>query len=228
MINFKNLIILIKNINNYGFFIFILSAFYELFYSIKFNDFKIFNYDLKKTNNYHYTKNHETYSTPNISTPYYLLNIVKIFLKKNNIKKFNLHDFGCGNGRVGSYLNIYFDINFIGIDLDQNLIKQNKKKYSEVKNFYFYHKNLQDIAKANDLSFFLKNEENRHRDYLLFCSDPFDSKSILKLIYNYKKMINSFYFLMINQKNISSFKNFKIINQIFFKNSKRNITLFKL
>lgn len=224
---FKNISLLIKNIKNYGIIVFIKTLLYELFYSFKFLDFKILKFDLKKNDNYLLTKTSNSYSTPDIPTPYFFLRIVKNFLIKNRITKFDLCDLGCGDGRVGMFFDKFFKINFIGIDINSKLIRDNKIKFLNKKNFFFYRKNLQKIKSKNDISLYFNKKKN-HENFLIFCSDPFDSQSILYLLKLYKLRDSNNFFLMINQKNLKEFRKFKILEQFFFRNKKRNITLFKL
>ena len=52
----KNLVLFIKNINNYGFIVFVKIIFFEIFYTLKILDFKSLKYEVFKNDIYELTK----------------------------------------------------------------------------------------------------------------------------------------------------------------------------
>ena len=95
----KNIFLFLKNINNYGVWIFLNIIFFELRYFFKTNNINSLHHDSDFTSNYNETKLKKSYNTPYIPTPYYFFSIIKDILKKNNLKNFTLIDFGCGYSR---------------------------------------------------------------------------------------------------------------------------------
>ena len=144
--------IIIENIHNYGTLTFIKIFYFELIniiYSIKNKDLQI-----QETNNtsYNDSKIKSEYNTAYIPTPYYFLYIVKNHLKKLNINKFNLIDLGCGFSRPALYFDKYFEIKYMGIDINLKTLTDTKK------NFNLVNIDLRNIDKTNSIidNFFLK------------------------------------------------------------------------
>jgi hypothetical protein len=216
-----NAYLVMTNIKNYGLQIFIKSVFYEFYYLLKFKDFKSIFFSANKVDSYLDTKFLKSYSTPNIPTPYYFLNIIKNFLKKKNLNNFILIDLGCGHGRVGHYFDSFFKINFLGIDIDPELVAANKILKNK-KNFYFLNINLKRISSLNKIKKFIEKKK-----IVFFISDSFDAYSIFKLIEFFNKDY-SFYLIMVNQKNMKYFYKFTNIFSIRFNNSARNINIYKI
>ena len=59
----KNLVLFIKNINNYGFIVFVKIIFFEIFYTLKILDFKSLKYEVFKNDIYELTKKNKIYNT---------------------------------------------------------------------------------------------------------------------------------------------------------------------
>lgn len=225
---FYNSFLAIKNVNHYGFLLVFKSFFYEIYYSIKFKDFTFFNSgnDSDFVSNYNDTKIKNDYSTPDIPTPFYFLELIKYYIKEKRLKKFNIIDLGCGSGRLIKYFDYNFDINFIGIDVDKKIIKNNLKKFKK-HNYKFYNIDLKKIYGIKDLNIIDQSLINNRKN-IIFISDSIDSLSIINLIPVLKKKFKEFLFIMVNQKNISLFKEFNLIKSIKFKNESRNINFFQI
>ena len=210
--------IIIENIHNYGTLTFIKIFYFELIniiYSIKNKDLQI-----QETNNtsYNDSKIKSEYNTAYIPTPYYFLYIVKNHLKKLNINKFNLIDLGCGFSRPALYFDKYFEIKYMGIDINLKTLTDTKKK-----NFNLVNIDLRNIDKTNSIidNFFSKNLNTN----VFFLSDPFDFHLIKKIFKETKNKFSFFAILVNIDLNNSFFKNQLIeVNYIF---NKRNISIVK-
>ncbi len=220
----KNLVLFIKNINNYGFIIFIKIIFYEIFYTLKSLDFKSLKYESFKNDSYELTKKNKTYNTPYIPTPYYFLKIAKDFLIKKNIKKIILIDMGCGYSRSQRFFHNLSTF-FIGFDYNSKIITNLKSK--KIKNSRFYNKNFRD----KNASKFLIDKISKYKknnQIVIFFSDSFD----LYLLNNILKKLSKkfiFYCILINVKNKFFFKKKqKFLLEKIFRNKKRNIYITKL
>lgn len=222
----NNFSLAIKNINNYGLKILIKAAWFELFYSIKYLDNSFIKNEINsELTSYSSSKVANEYSAPNIPTPYYFLNLIKNFFLEKKIYSFNLIDLGCGSGRLAKYFDTFFDISFVGIDFDENIIKKNKKKYLK-KNFFFFSKDLKKINSKDDL-IEISNEVLMKKDIIIYISDSVDAHTILKLLNIFKINFKKFYFVMVNQKDLQLFEKFNIQKKILFKNRKRNISFYE-
>jgi len=225
---FYNSFLALKNINRYGLLLIIKSFFYEIYYSIKFKDFTFFSYDADDYHNkgYKVSKIKDDYSTPNIPTPYYFLELISDYIKNENLNDFNIIDLGCGSGRLVKYFDKKFNIKFVGIDFNEKVIKKNLIRFNK-KNFKFFNLDLKKINKINDLDIidenFLSNRKN-----ILFISDSIDASSIIKLIPILKIKFKVFLFIMVNQKDIKAFNNYTCKKTIFFKDQSRNISFFEI
>jgi ribosomal protein L11 methylase PrmA len=157
----KIISIFLSSINKYGLKFLILILIYEIFnlYRLRFSDYVVLN---------SINKNFE----PTVPTPYYCLSLLK-----NNIpkKKYNFIDFGCGTGRVITYIKKVENINkIIGIENNFKLKKKlNKLKDSRTKIF------INDCSDNNFLN--LISKEKKNQNIILYFYHPF-SAQILNLI----------------------------------------------
>lgn len=226
---FYNLIISLKSINRYGILLILKSLVFEIYYSLKFKDNLFFRSDdneNKNEINYARSKLDINYGTPNIPTPYYFLHLLKLYLKKEEINNFNFIDMGCGSGRLVNYLDKFFKRDFIGLDINNKIIDENKIKFARERNF-FYTFDLRKINNPSDLNFlsFVKKENKKN---IVFISDSIDGESIEKILPVFKKFLGKFLFVMINQKNLNLFSKYKCKKNIFFKDKSRNISFFEI
>mgnify|MGYP001417003188 CR=1 FL=1 len=78
---------------------------------------------------------------------YLLKNLIKIegvlsvtlvgsFWEKNNLNNFTFIDFGCGYSRSLFFLKKFFNLKFIGIDLNKRIIKK-MQNFKSHKSFFF-------------------------------------------------------------------------------------------
>ena len=220
----NNLSLLLKNIKNYGLIIFIKIIFYEIFFSLRFFNFKSLKYEEINNDNYFKTKKKKKYNTPYIPTPYYFLSEINKYFQSKNIENFLLVDLGCGYSRTRLFL-CNQKKSFVGIDYNPNIISYLKKQ--NIKNSYFYKKNLRQRKNINFLvNTILKLKKNKK--IIIFFSDSFELDLLKKIILILKKKL-SFYCVAVNLKN-KTFLNIKkkvIFNKIFL-NKNRNIYIFKL
>ena len=77
---FYNFFLILRNINNYGLITILKACIIELFYLIKFKDFKSYIYDESFTSTYEQTKYENTYNTKHTPTPYFFLKIASNFM----------------------------------------------------------------------------------------------------------------------------------------------------
>ena len=225
---FYNSFLALKNINRYGLLLIIKSFFYEIYYSIKFQDFTFFSYDSNDYNNKGYkdSKTHKEYSVPDIPTPFYFLKLIKDYIKKADLNNFNIIDLGCGSGRLIKYFDNNFNIKFVGIDINKKIINQNLDKFKN-KNTRFYNLDLKKINNVNDLNIIDNNFINNRKN-IIFISDSIDALSIIKIIPIFKKKFKEYLFIMVNQKNIQLFENFNCKKNIFFRDKSRNINFYQI
>ena len=146
-----NLILLLKNINNYGISIFFKIIYFEIYNILKFLDFSSIIYEDKKSSTYEFTKKSKTYDTPYIPTPYYFLSIISNFLKNKKINNFIFLDLGCGYSRTQNYFSRCFKQFFLGVDLNKKIILSLKKK--KIKDSLFFNLNLR---KKKNIDFLIK------------------------------------------------------------------------
>ena len=221
----KNFFLFTKNINNYGIWIFLNIIFFEIKFFFETNNINSLNHDSEFTSDYNETKTKKNYNTPYIPTPYYFFYIIKNFLKKNNLNNFTFIDFGCGYSRSLFFLKKFFNLKFIGIDLNKRIIKK-MQNFKSHKSFFFDY-NLKDYKKRKKVINFIKKKKLEKKEIIVFFSDSFD-------VFNLKKVMDDFarfdklYLILVNTKNYEIFKNkFIIVNKFFFKNKNRNVIILK-
>ncbi|WP_440934851.1 methyltransferase domain-containing protein [Candidatus Pelagibacter sp.] len=225
---FYNFYIALKSVNQYGILLILKSIIFEIYYSIKFQDTLFFRSDENMDNNIDYNRSKlETgYGTPNIPTPYYFLHLIKSFLIEEKINNFNFIDLGCGSGRLVNYLDENFERSFVGIDINTQIINENKNKFNKINN-YFFQANLKTIQVSEDLNF-LNFKINKNRKNIVFISDAIDAESIIKILPIFKKFLGKFLFIMVNQKKLDLFSIYQCKKNIFFKDKSRNISFFEI
>ena len=125
---FYNILLLFKNIKNYGFIEILKITLYELFYIIKFRDLNSLSYDDKNSGTYENVYKKNVYDTPYIPTPFYFLKIICLYLKKIKSNNFLILDLGCGYSRVQYFFSSYFNSFFFGVDISKIIINKLKKK----------------------------------------------------------------------------------------------------
>ena len=91
-------------------------------------------------------------------TPYVVLqNLIKLdILKKEDI----IVDYGCGNGRIGFFLNNQIGCKVIGIDHDERMIEkanENLKRYGNNENIIFIHSKAEDCIPDESNCFYFFN-----------------------------------------------------------------------
>ena len=221
----KNLVLFIKNINNYGFIVFIKIFIFEIFYTFKALDFKSLKYEVFKDDIYELTKKNKIYNTPYIPTPYFFLKIVRNFFIKRNIKKIVLVDLGCGYSRSERFFKRLSSF-FLGFDYNLGIIKQlNNQK---IKNSRFYNINLRDKNAPDFLIKKILKYKKKNNEIVIFFSDSFDL-SLLNIILEKLSKKFRFYCIFINFKNKHFFKKKqKFLFLKVFKNKRRNIYITKL
>lgn len=220
-----NLILLLRNINNYGIITFFKIIFFEIYNILKFWDFSSIIYDDKKVNTYEFTKQSKTYNTPYIPTPYYFLGIVSNFLKHKKINNFIFLDLGCGYSRTQNYFSRCFKQFFLGVDLNKKIILFLKER--KIKNSLFFNLN---IRKKKNIDFLIKKivKLRGNRKLIVFFSDSFDLFLLNRVLKSFSNKLN-FYCILINVKNSNFLPNkYKILFNKNFKNHKRNIKILKL
>ena len=220
-----NLILLLRNINNYGIITFFKIIFFEIYNILKFWDFSSIIYDDKKVNTYEFTKQSKTYNTPYIPTPYYFLGIVSNFFKHKKINNFIFLDLGCGYSRTQNYFSRYFKQFFLGVDLNKKIILFLKER--KIKNSLFFNLN---IRKKKNIDFLIKKivKLRGNRKLIVFFSDSFDLFLLNRVLKSFSNKLN-FYCILINVKN----QNFLSTRykRLFFKkfnNRQRNIKIIKI
>ena len=225
---FYNSILVLKNVNRYGFLLILKSIFYEIYYSIKFQDFAFFSYDPNDNieTSYEDSKIKNMYSAPNIPTPFYFLELIKDYMKSQNFNDFNLIDLGCGSGRLIKYFDYNFNIKFLGIDFSKKIIEENKVKFNK-DNYRFYNLDLKKIENKSDLDL-IDNSFANYKKNVVFISDSIDALSIKKIIPIFKTKFGYYLFIMVNQKDIHLFENFNCKKNIFFIDVSRNISFFEI
>ena len=176
----KNLVLFIKNINNYGFIVFIKIIFFEIFYTLKILDFKSLKYEVFKNDIYELTKKNKIYNTPYIPTPYFFLKIVRNFFIKRDIKKIVLVDLGCGYSRSERFFKFLSSF-FLGFDYNSKIIRQLKNQ--KIKNSKFYNINLRH---KNASDFLIKKilKYKKNNEVVIFFSDSFDLNLLIIILEN--------------------------------------------
>ncbi len=220
-----NLILLLKNINNYGISIFFKIIYFEIYNILKFLDFSSIIYEDKKTSTYEFTKKSKTYDTPYIPTPYYFLSIISNFLKNKKINNFIFLDLGCGYSRTQNYFSRCFKQFFLGVDLNKKIILSLKKK--KIKDSLFFNLNLR---KKKNIDFLIKKivKIKENRKLIVFFSDSFDLFLLNRILKSFSNKLN-FYCILINVKN-QNFLSIKYERLFFYKfnNRQRNIKIIKI
>ena len=150
------LTIFLSSINKYGvkflFFIFL----YEILniYRFRFNDYLVINPTNKRFE-------------PSVPTPYYCLSLIEKNISK---KKYDFIDFGCGQGRVVSYIKKIQNIQKI-IGIENNLrLKKKLKKYTDNKTKIY----IDDCTNNNFLNFLIKKQKGKN--LILYFYHPFSDK----------------------------------------------------
>ena len=210
------IILFIKNMGNYGYLNSIKIIFYELIFFKSFKEYKLIE---NKNTSYLNSKIKKIYNTGYLPTPYYFLILLKEYLKKNNIGKFNFIDLGCGFSRPAIFLDKFFNIKYLGFEINERLIKKNKKK----KSFNFFCINLRKCEKLlGILKKYIKSSEIN----IFFIADPFDIilvNKILKILKK-RKLINRVVLININFAKLQK-KNYTLdLIKIF---NKRNMYILK-
>ena len=222
---YYNFLLLLKNVNNYGIFETLKIIFYEIFYIIKFKDFSSLAYDEKESDTYEQAIKRNTYDTPYIPTPFYFLKILCLFFKNKKIDDFLILDLGCGYSRVQYFFSIFFKIIFFGVDINQKIIQTLKSK--KINNTIFLNLNLREEKNIDLLLKKTKKIKNK-KELIVFFSDSFDPHLLKKIL---KRLSNKleFYCILINVKNtLYLSKKYKTLFDKEFKNSNRNIKIFKI
>jgi len=220
-----NLILLLKNINNYGISIFFKIIYFEIYNILKFLDFSSIIYEDKKSSTYEFTKKSKTYDTPYIPTPYYFLSIISNFLKNKKINNFIFLDLGCGYSRTQNYFSRCFKQFFLGVDLNKKIFLSKKKK--KIKDSLFFNLNLR---KKKNIDFLIKKivKIKENRKLIVFFSDSFDLFLLNRILKSFSNKLN-FYCILINVKN-QNFLSIKYERLFFYKfnNRQRNIKIIKI
>lgn len=220
---FYNFFLIIKNINNYGLFTFFYASIVEIFYLLKFYDFKSYLHDNSHTSTYEETKKSLTYNTQHTPTPYFFLSIALKFLKKENYDNFILIDMGCGYGRVGKYFNSKLNILFYGLEINKTLIDSIQINKSQKKNFNLIHIDLRDRDKREKIFYEIKK---LNKKIVIFFSDPFDIDTIIDVLAFFSN--NQHLIIGVNVNNLDKLTDkYKIEYIKYFKNKLRHVVLLK-
>ena len=222
---FYNILLLFKNIKNYGFIEILKITLYELFYIIKFRDLNSLSYDDKNSGTYENVYKKNVYDTPYIPTPFYFLKIICLYLKKIKSNNFLILDLGCGYSRVQYFFSSYFNSFFFGVDISKIIINKLKKK--KIKKAYFLSLNLR---KRKDLNALVQKTKKikKKKNLIIFFSDSFDVNLLKKVLKSLSNEFN-FYCILINVKNTSFLsKKYKTLFVKKFKNPQGNIKIFKV
>tara|TARA_B110000027_G_scaffold134179_1_gene165369 strand:- start:525 stop:1199 length:675 start_codon:yes stop_codon:yes gene_type:complete len=217
-----NLVLLLKNIQNYGLLVVIKIILFEAYYTIKYLDLNSLKYEDKQSNTYEATKNLKEYNAPYIPTPYYFLKIVSDFLKSKKIDNIFFLDLGCGYSRTQYFFSDKFKSFFLGLDIDKNIInKMNKKR---IKNSIFLYLDLRKKKNLNKINTVIKKNKKK-RELVIFFSDSTEIELLKKILMSISKDF-VFKCILINLKNHKIFK--KTYRNIFkknFHNYQRNINI---
>ena len=221
---FYNVLLLLKNIKNYGFITVLKIILYEFFYIVKYRDLASLSHDDKDSDSYENSTNKNMYDTPYIPTPFYFLKVICLFLKKIKEDDLLILDLGCGYSRVQYFFSSHFKSFFFGVDINKTIIDKLKKK--NIKNSYFLNLNLR---KVKDLELLIKNTKKikKKKNLLIFFSDSFDVNLLKKVINSLSREFN-FNCILINVKNTTFLsKKYSTLFVKKFKNPERNIKIFK-
>ncbi len=221
----NNFLLLLKNINSYGFLSFAKIVLYEAYNSLKFRELKSLTYEQKNTDDYRTTKINNFYNTPYIPTPYYFLSIISKYLKNNKIDDFLLLDLGCGYARIQNYFSKNFKSLFLGFDYNSKIINYlNKKK---IKRSFFFKIDLREKKSLKLVSSIIKKYKG-NKKLVIFFSDSFDVYLLNKILKNLSKKYR-FYCILINidKEKILSMKYSKLFS-FKFKSKSRNIKILRI
>jgi len=221
---FYNFFLILKNIKNYGFITVLKSCFIELFYLIKFKDFKSYIYDDSFTSTYEQTKYEKSYNTQHTPTPYFFLKIGADFIVKEKIDDFVILDLGCGYGRVGDFFSAKFRCIFYGIEINKNVIDYLKIKRNNNINYNLYNLDLKNKLKREKI---FKKIASHKKKIIIFISDPFDIYTIIEILAFFEKLDHLILGVNINQLE-KLFKDYKKVYIKTFNKELRHITLMKL
>ena len=220
----NNILLLLKNIQNYGLIIFTKMILYEILFSIRFLNFKSLKYEEINNDNYFKTKNKKRYNTPYIPTPYYFLSKIKKYFNSININNYLLIDLGCGYSRTRFFFK-HSANPFIGFDYNSNIISYLKNK--NYHRSYFFNK---DLRKKKNIDFLVSitRKFKKNKKIVIFFSDSFELDLLKKIIISLKKK-HTFYCVVVNLKKNNFFKfKKKVLFNVTFLNKNRNIFIFKI
>jgi len=218
---FFNLYLILKNINNYGFFTFIYASIVELFYLFKFRDFYSYIHDNSVTSDYFDTKIKNNYNTQHTPTPYYFLSLACSFVKKLNYEDFIVVDMGSGLGRVGKFFLNKFNCSFYGLEINKIFVKKLNRFSKKNKKFKVYNVDLKNKKLRNEI---LSEIKKQNKKIIIFFSDPFDIGTILNILKFFKKKEHIVIGVNVNYLN-KLFTCYKIEFSKFFKNKLRHVVL---
>lgn len=219
----KNLVLFVKNINNYGVITFFKIIFFEILFTIKNFDFKSLKYEPFQNDEYELTKKNKIYNTPYIPTPYYFLKIIKSFFLKKKIKKIILIDIGCGYSRSQKFFRNLSNF-FLGFDYNLKII--NYLKNQKLKKTRFYCINFRERESVEFLITKISKIRKNH-EIVLFFSDSFDLFLLKNIISKLNKEFK-FYCVLVNLKNKFFYKKkAKYLYKKVFKDKKKNIYITK-
>lgn len=78
-------------------------------------------------------------------------NYIINYINNTNIKKINILDVGCGNGRIVNFLNeLNIDYNYLGIDNSEEQLKNAKNNFKDFSNINFEIGNILSLEKYNN------------------------------------------------------------------------------
>ena len=221
---FYNFFLILKNIKNYGLITIIKACFIELFYLIKFKDFKSYIYDESLTSTYEQTKLENTYNTQHTPTPYLFLKIASNFMAKEKINDFVIVDLGCGYGRVGDFFLNKFKCIFYGIEINKNFIYYLSLKKNKKDNYNVYNIDLKNKIKRDEIFHKIANHKKK---IIIFISDPFDIFTIIEILKYFKDLDHLILGVNINQLE-RLYKDYQKIYLKTFNKGLRHIVLLKL
>lgn len=206
------------NALNYGLFPSIIILYFEVLGLLKFKNINELRIVEDINTSYLASKSQQKYNTAYIPTPYYFLFLIKKYLIRKKIKKFNFIDLGCGYSRPANYLNYYFNINYVGIDINKEIINS----LNSNKNFKYYSLDLRD--KKN--FFKIINDNFKNKKIIFFLSDPFDISLVNDILVSAykKKLVHKI--IMINAKYNMIKKKYFILD-LAKKFNKRSVAILK-
>lgn len=99
----------------------------------------------------------------------------------------NIIDFGCGKGRLNFYINYFYNINVIGVEMNTYFYKEalnNKNDYLK--------KNKKNKAQIEFLNCFAENYSIRPIDNIFYFFNPFSIQIFMKIISNILLSLDSY------------------------------------